>query len=310
MKKFTAITGGTGFIGSHLSKKFLEENENLLFLKRSYSNLDNVIDFKDDFNNMVMVDIDKNDISTVFDNYDIEGIVHLATFYKKFHKSEDIESLVNSNILFSTKLLENAVNSSVKYFINTGTFFEYDLSHKINESSAQKPLNLYSATKISFENILKYYSNEYALPATTLKLFTPYGPKDDDNKLIPYLILNILKKNKITIKTASKAIDVVYVDDIVDAYIKTIRSIKFGKIKDYEVFNICSGKPITIKNIYSEIESIIGYNESELLENEEGKIDCCNDKSKKILDWKVKTTLNEGLHKTIEYYKSKYRMIL
>ena len=142
-----------------------------------------------------LFDSDKNDLASIFDNYNIDGVFHLAAAYIKNRAHEDILTTVRSNIEFPTSLLDLSANNNVKYFINTGTFFEYSLDRlPLTETSDIDSLNFYSTSKIAFEDILKYYTKKYDIKASTLKLYTPYGPRDDENKIIPYLILNSLEK--------------------------------------------------------------------------------------------------------------------
>ena len=303
--KYILLTGGTGFIGSQLAEKLLEQKENIILLKRSYSDTWRIDDYIDSFPNIELIDIDKNNIESIFGNYDIEGILHLATYYTKFHKSNDIADMIESNITFPTDLLENAVKNNCKYFINTGSFGEYSMEKiPIDENVKISPFNLYSSTKVAFEDILKYYNTEYSIKASTLKLFTPYGPKDDENKIIPYLIVNSIKGNKITIQSTSKKLDVVHVNDIIEAYIQTKNNIK--KFNNYENFNIANGTSHSIKEIYSIVEEKLGKAEVEFLESDLSEVKANIDKSKNMINWIPKVSLEEGLQLTIEYYKNKY----
>lgn len=310
MSKFILLTGGTGFIGSQLAENLLNHDKNIILLKRSYSDIwriENFINSQNKKNNFNIIDIDKIVISDIFDNYDIEGILHLATYYTKFHKPHDISHLFDSNIKFPTETLENTANNSVKYFINTGTFFEYNLNENnnnlIDEESQIHSFNLYDNTKLSFENFLKYYNNEYGIKTATLKLFTPYCPKDDVNKFIPYLIINLLNKNRIQLNDLHNMLDLIFVDDIIDSYFKTIKNIY--KFDNYEVFNIGSGITYSIKEIYRIIYNIINKTLEEKGNNinknndfnsfsQEGN--CAGiDKAKDVVNVGPKTSLEEGL---------------
>ena len=189
MSKYIMLTGGTGFIGSHLLEELLKENYKVILLKRSFSNTWRIAEVLN-HENLILKNLDEEDLNDIFSQYAIEGILHLATYYIRSHKSDEISEMINTNINFPTQLLENAVNNNVKFFINTGTFSEYDLdASPISEDSELKAFNLYSSTKTAFEDILKYYHGKNDLICATMKLFTPYGPKDDENKITPYLII-------------------------------------------------------------------------------------------------------------------------
>lgn len=307
MSKYILLTGGTGFIGSHLLEELLHHDEKVILLKRSFSNTWRINEFLDN-ENLILINTDKIKLEDIFSQYSIEGIFHLATFSQRKHESSLVSEMIQSNIEFPTKLLENSINNNTNYFINTGSFFEYDLSNSpISENSALKSFNLYGSTKIAFENILKFYSNEFDINCSTLKLFTPYGPKDDENKILPYLIINSIKKNNIHVKSPSKKLDFIYVKDIVNAYL--IVKNNMDKIQDYNSFNIGTGKGTSIKNVLNIIESELGKNENVIYDNiENEQIWCSNQKIKNILKWSPKINLEKGIKITIDYYKKIYNI--
>ena len=306
MGKEILLTGGTGFIGSNLVENFLNNGKNLILLKRSYSNIERIKNFMNLYDNLNIIDIDKEKISDIFETHNIEGILHLATYYSKFHSSNEIHDMIFSNISFPTDLLENAVKNNTKYFINTGSFAEYSGDKiPIDENTKISPFNLYASTKVAFEDILKFYSENYDIKTATLKLFTPYGPKDDENKIIPYLIVNSIKKEKLTIQSTSKKLDVVFVDDIIEGYKKTIKNIL--NFKKNENINIASGKSHSIKEIYSIINSMLGDTEVEFLESDLTEVKGNIKKAKKVVNWEPKVDLETGLDLTIKYYQEKYK---
>ena len=305
MSEYVLLTGGTGFIGSHLLEELLNQNKKVILLKRSFSNTWKISEFLE-HENLTLKNIDEDNLSDIFNQYDINGIFHLSAFMQRKHESESIKEMIDSNITFPCQLLENSINSNVKFFINTGSFFEYKLANSpISENHEIESFNLYGATKTAFEDILKFYQNSYGLNCSTLKLFTPYGPKDDERKIVPYLIINSLKKNDILIKSPDKILDFIYVTDIADAYISVMNSI--SKFKDYNSFNVGTGIGTTIKDVLAIIESKLGKNENVSFENvESDKVWCSNEKIKELTGWTAKTKLEDGIGQTIRYYKNRY----
>lgn len=295
------LTGGTGFVGSHLLEELLKLNKKVILLKRSFSDTWRINEFINN-ENLILKNIDEYDLNDIFNNYDITGIFHLATFAQRSHESEYVQEMIDSNISFPTQLLENSVNSNVKFFINTGSFSEYNLNKSpISETSEIKSFNLYASTKTAFENILKFYHDKYDLNCKTLKLFTPYGPKDDVIKITPYLIINSIKKEDILIKSPNKKLDFIYVKDVVAAYISVMENI--SRLQKYESFNIGTGIGTSIKDVLKIIESNLGKNKNVNFENlETDQVWCSNKKIKEKINWTPETNIEKGITLTIDYY--------
>lgn len=305
MSKYIVLTGGTGFVGSHLLEKLLDLNKKVILLKRSFSNTWRINELMNN-KNLVLKNTDEERLNEIFDNYDIEGIFHLATFAQRTHDSEHVQEMIDSNISFPTQILENSVNNDVKFFINTGSFSEYKLSNSpISESSKIESFNLYASTKTAFENILKFYHDKYDLNCATLKLFTPYGPKDDEIKITPYLIINSIKKEDILIKSPNKKLDFIYVKDVVDAYISLLENI--SKLHEYNSFNVGTGIGTTIKDVLGIIESNLGKNKNVDFGNlEDDQVWCSNKKIRDKINWVPKTNIDDGIKFTIDYYNKIY----
>lgn len=300
------LTGATGFIGSHLLEELLKNKYRVLILKRSHSNTSRI----DRLLRQVKVyNTDKVAIQKMFTENKIEAVVHVATFYVKQHKNlGEIRETIDANISFPTELLELAKEFKVPYFINTGTFFEYKLDKKIKltENSKICPYNFYAASKVSFENILQYYCDNYPIKGITLKLFAPYGEKDN-NKLVIFLMNSLFGKNEIAMTRGEQKWNFTYVKDIVDAYMKSLKYIPQMK-ENYQDFNIGTDKTISIKELANTLERIsnkklnIEWGAKEYSKKEIFYANCDNKKARKFLNWEPKYNINSGIKSTYHYY--------
>ena len=302
MSEYILLTGGTGFVGSHLLEKLLNLDKNIILLKRSFSDTWRINKFIGN-ENLIVKNIDKESVDEIFNQYSIIGIFHLASNSQRELNSNIISKMIDSNIKFPTQLLENSINNNVKFFINTGSVYEYELNNPpISEKTKIRPFNLYASTKTAFEDILKFYSANYDLNCSTLKLFTPYGPKDNENKITPYLIISSMKKEKIHIKSPNKTLDLIYIDDVINSYITVMNNI--SKFNEYDSFNIGMGVGTRIKDLLEIIESNLGKNKNVTYGNlEDDQVWCSNKKINKKLRWKPKIKIEEGIKRTIDYYK-------
>jgi len=312
--KAILITGATGFIGTNLVPKILENNYKVIALKRSSSNI-SVLQSYNNKGNLIFYDFEQNQLEKIFDEIKIDLVIHLATYYKKNHTKNDIKNMIQANIEFPTELLEIMVAHDVKYFINTGTFFEYSLDSKdpITEEHEINPYDLYASTKIAFENILKFYTDKFFISAITLRLFAPYGPFESENKIISFMIKSALERSPVKFKSSGfQQWDYIFVQDIVEAFIKAIDFIINSDVK-HEVFNIGSGKAVSIRNIFEYINKIGKTNIEAIwndIKNREEIDYACADitKAKKILGWQPRFDLQRGLEITYNWFKKNMNM--
>ena len=299
---YILVTGGTGFIGSHLVERLLMQNYNVILLKRSFSDTWRIEHLFDKFSDqLLIIDIDLINLEEIFSKYSIEGVFHLATYYNKNPTFEEIVPMGESNIIFPLEVLNLAVKYNIGYFINTGTFMEYTLGEEQLISSYDlNPKIFYASTKISFEDIVKYFESNYDIHAATLKIYSPYGDKDDVNKIIPYLINNLLDNQEVSINNPNNRLNLVYVDDIVSAFIKLKDNIlKFDK---YESFDVARDVSYSLNDIYKFIETFIKKDE---IVNINGLTthNMPDVKYNEKISWIPKLSIEDGLKKTIEYYK-------
>jgi len=304
------ITGATGFVGSHLTRRLTQEGLEVGIIKRKNSNIWRI---KDLLNKIVAYDIDLQDsqgASKVVSLFRPDVIYHLATYYAVEHKSEEISLMFNTNVLGTVNLLEASKNSKVKLFVNTSSCFVYKVSKgKLKENSVLEPLNLYALTKIQAEEACGFYAEKYGLKTTTFRIFSPYGPADHERRLIPYVIKSFLAGEKPEMTTGKQKWDFVYVDDIVDAYLKLL--LVLNLLKNHEIFNIGTGDPVSVREVVYKIKEIVGTNIEPFWgviphrKNEVWFICAEVTKAKKILKWQPKTDiLKEGLKHTVEWYKN------
>lgn len=300
------VTGGAGFIGSHLVPHLLSRKHKVTLLVRPSTSLwriDGVL------KKLSIVPYSSYEELKAIFNTHFDMVIHMATRYIKTENGwKDVQEMSESNVVFPSVLLELAVNAGVKYFINTGTCFEYSQSQSaIYEHSPIAPLNFYASTKVAFEKILEYYCRDRNIRGLTLKLFFPYGDKDN-NKVVPYMIKSILAGQEIGLTNGEQRLDFTHVDDIVSAYMSAVNYISSRKATSYEVFNIGSGKTHTLRQIAALIKKISGkeptirWGIKPYAPNEIMNMRCSWKKAYAYLGWRPKMDIKKGLAKTYRYY--------
>lgn len=236
------ITGSSGFIGSHLIERLYNLNLNL-FLSTRFVNLNNK-DARFVFHEFMKHDIEY-DINFIKQN-NIVGCIHLATKYVKDHKSSDVKDLVNSNLLFSAYILECSTRANVKWFINTGTFWQHI------ENKIYNPANLYAATKQAFEAIAQYYINTNKIHFITLKLCDTYGLNDNRLKIFNIWAKAAKYKNEIDMSKGDQIIDICHISDVIEAFVKLIDYCKQGTLENQngKCFVVKAKKRYTLRDLY------------------------------------------------------------
>lgn len=299
------LTGGTGFIGSHLLKRLTLLNHKLIVIKRATSDTWRL---KDISHKLIFFNVDSpNDLTSLFKKYKPDLIIHLAMVYKKNTDNIlDLENMNYVNISFPSLLLQLAILYRVKAFINTGTCFEYKLPDKhITEKSLTEPYNYYAATKLSFEEILKYFTSKHLINAMTLRLFYPYGEMSN-KKIIPLMINALLKNKELEVSLGKQKYNYTYVNDIIDAYINCIDYILSKKYRQYEIINIGESEVYSLREIGKKLEIISGRKKlikfvKPYLPDEIMYCSCDNTKARQLLNWLPKTNILKGLENV---YKS------
>lgn len=289
MKKIL-VTGATGYIGSNLIKRLLNMQNEIYIIVRPCSKLNLIEEVKDKIDIFEYNKETKNLIN-YFNKIKPDIVIHLASLFISEHKTENIDDLIESNIIFGTNILEAMLHSGTKKIINTGTSWQHYNNQEYN------PTCLYAATKEAYEKILEYYVESENFNAITLKLFDTYGPKDTRNKII-----NLFEKISVTGQTLDMSageqyLDLVYIDDVIQSYIKSIELIEKKDIKHKKYF-VSSGKQISLKDlskIYEKVNNVkLNINWGKRIYRKREVMKPYN-KGEMVPDWKATISIEKGL---------------
>ena len=281
------ITGASGFLGSAIINKLSNNQYRFFYIVRKKSNLSRLK--KNNKNKKIIFEEKK--IEEIFKKNKIDLIVHCATNYGI--NDTDISNIIQSNLVLPLKLLSLAKKYNVKRFINTDTILK-------------KNISFYTLSKFQFNEWFNVYSND--LFCCNVKIEHFFGPRDNPTKFIIYLIKNILKRKKTELTKGNQKRDFIFIDDVVNAINKIIEY-SLTKKKGKEIFEIGSGKPISIKNLGLLIiklakrkKNLLNFGALPYRKNEPMNIKV-NTRKLKRLGWKPLYSLKESLEKTINYYK-------
>lgn len=199
MRPTILLTGVTGFLGSHLLESFVQQELEIIILKRTTSDTWRINHLLD---KVKIYNIDAVDFKTVFSNEKVDIIVNTVCSYGR--TNESLIDIVNSNLIFGLNLLEEAIKNNVKTFINT-------------DSLLPRNLNYYSLSKAQFADWLHNRSEK--IQVVNFKIEHMYGPKDDSKKFLPWLINEMIDKTEdINLTSGIQKRDFIYISDVVAAF--------------------------------------------------------------------------------------------
>ncbi len=296
------VTGGNGFIGSHLVERLADEGAAVHVLSRSDVNIrgmGNVIFHKADIR-------DYGAVKNVVNEAEPKKIFHLAAMVNLSREMKDLKPVMETKINGTLNLLNALDGIDYDCFINTGTCEEYGSNHPpFREDMTPRPISHYSAANASVTSICRMLYETNALPILTLRQFTCYGPGQKPSMLIPYVISSAMTGNDIRLTKGEQKRDFNYVDDAVESFMKASAE----KRAIGEVINIGTGESRRITDVVASILSItnssakplfgaIPYRKPEIWE-----IRADISKAERILGWRPVTGMEDGLKRTVEWYR-------
>lgn len=206
------ITGATGFIGQHLIRRLLDNNNSVSTLVRPTSRTDTIPREV----SIVTLPEKQTELGEIFKREKFDGVIHLASLYLMSHTPEDIKILIDSNIQFGTKVIDAATAAGVSFFINTGSFAQHF------ESRPYSPTNLYAATKQAFQDICQYYAETTNTVILTLELYNTFGPGDTRPKIFNLWSNAIADGKTLDMSPGEQIIDISHIDNVIDGYLQAI----------------------------------------------------------------------------------------
>ena len=305
------ITGGMGFIGSHLSEELLSEKHNLVILTKSFFKKQNItnISKKIKVEKIDVTDFKKLGKSIQKNKPDV--IIHLAGQTSHLQSFENPLKDIDSNAKSTLFILEEIRKKKLKCrFILGSTFVVIGRPQKlpVDERTPCWPTMIYGANRLASEHYCKIYHEVYGLDTLTFRITNSFGPREQvvsTKNAVNFLVHEAFLGKTVTIfKKGNFFRDIIYVSDVISG-IKTIMK----KGKSGELYWISSGKKIWFYELGKLLEKLTDAKVKFVKEpNYTKKVDVGNfvvDNSKlRALGWKPKINLNQGIKETLEYFKS------
>lgn len=249
-KPTALITGSTGFVGSHLARRLVQEGWRVHIVSRADSRLLGAEEFAHVTNHIYDGSIESMVNCVVQAKPDV--VFHLASLFLSQHAKKDVNALIQSNVLFGCQLLEAMKVNQVTNLVNTGTSWQ----HYNNED--YNPVCLYAATKQAFEAILEYYVQACGIKAITLKLFDTYGTDDPRPKLFHLLSKVATSEETLDMSGGEQLIDLVHIDDVTEAYLIAAQRLIECRAQQHERYAVSSGNPMPLRDLVQLYKEVTG----------------------------------------------------
>ena len=250
------ITGGLGFIGSHITNSLIDDNNVTIIDNMTTGNIKNLKNSKHENLKIIKEDIRNTDLNKLTEN--IDYIFHLAAMASVPLSVENPIECNEINLNATVKLLKSAVKNDVEKigFSSSSAVYGENTNMPLKETEPIMAASPYAASKAGCEIYLKSFYESYSLKYTALRYFNVFGPKQDKNSqyaaVIPNFINALLKGEQAVIYgDGEQTRDFVYVGDVVRANISACESDYNGTV------NVASGEKITINELYEIIKTTL-----------------------------------------------------
>lgn len=271
------ITGINGYLGSELANK-LSESYKIIGLEYSRDNL-----FRIEDKDYPIYSVVNNEIDLLFDEQQIDIIIHAATFYGR--NNETLETIAKANTFVPFQLLDKAISNGTRLFVNTDTVLD-------------RFVNTYALTKKQFHDWLFLRKNEIKVINMQLEHF--YGPNAATSNFISAMIEKMQNNvESIDLTLGEQERDFIYIDDVISAY-EHVLYCSDELIEDYTIFQVANGDLVKIKDLLELIKNksqsssilnfgVLPYRENELMKSTTDNL------ALKNLGWYPKVSIAVGL---------------
>jgi UDP-glucose 4-epimerase len=308
------ITGGTGFVGSHLAESLLNQKNDLLLISKTDAKKDNIKKFHDKTVHKKADITDFKKIGKIIDNFKPDMIVHLAgttSHSKSFEMPlEDVDSNAKSTLFLLEKIRHT--NPKCKFILGS-TFIVIGRPKKlpVNENTPCNPTTLYGANRLASENYCKIYHDVYDLDTRIFRITNSYGPREQtipNKNAVNYLIYKAYNKEEITIFHKGKFFrDLVFISDVISGIQSIIKKGKMGNL-----YWISSGQKTWFYQFGNVLHDLTNAPVKYVMTpTYTKKVDVGNfvvDNSKlRSLGWSPKISLKKGVQITLDYFTNTLR---
>jgi UDP-glucose 4-epimerase len=299
------VTGGAGFIGSQIADAYINEGHNVIIVDNMSTGVKEYINHKAKF---YKIDVRDENLSRIFKENKIDVVNHHAAQIDLRKSVEEPKFDIEVNVIGSVNLLQNAKEHGVKKFIFASTggaiYGEHDY-YPADEEHPTRPYAPYGINKLSVEKYLFYYNHVYGMNYCILRYSNVYGPRQNSHGecgVIAIFTDKILHGTEPLINgDGEQTRDYVYVGDVVKANVLAL------KTTGPKTYNVATSEETSVNYIFNKLnqfaETSFNENHGHEKKGEQRRSVLSYEKINKELGWEPKVHIEEGIKKTVEFFK-------
>lgn len=302
------VTGGTGFIGSHVVRRLLERGASVHVLSSAVSSVypRRLVDVRDRVRLHEGNLIDRSAMDSVVERVRPDVVLHLGAYTHVGKSWTRVDECIQANVQGTVNLLQALDGSSYRRFVYMGTSEIYgDIEVPFREDAAVRPVSPYSVSKYAGEHYCRIFQQAYGWPIVLVRPFNAYGPMQTPDRIVPEIIVRALRGLPLRMTQGRQTREFNYVDDLAAGVVLagTVPGI------DGELFNLGCGEEVSMHDLAQLILDLMGNPiEAEFgalpdRPTEIWRMYCDASKARQSLGWAPAWALKDGLAATIEWYR-------
>jgi nucleoside-diphosphate-sugar epimerase len=303
------VTGASGFIGSHLTRRLLAEGAEVHALTPAVSSVypERLLGMRNDIVLHEANITDRSAMDAVAKTVRPSIIFHLAAYTHVGKSWQRVDECVQTNVQGTVNLLQALEPIGYDRFINTGTSEIYgDIDVPFREDAKVSPNSPYSVSKYAAERFCRMFRQGHGWPIVLVRPFNAYGPAQSPDRIIPETIVRGLRKQELKTTSGRQTREFNYVEDLADGFVlaATVPGI------EGEIFNLGGGEEIAIRDVVKTVLDVMGNPIAPAIgalpdrPTEIWRMFCDSTKARERLGWSPKHSLRDGLERTIEWYRT------
>jgi nucleoside-diphosphate-sugar epimerase len=303
------VTGASGFIGSHLTRRLIGDGAEVHALTSAVSSVypTRLLAVRADLQLHEGNLSDRSAMDALVRRVRPEIVFHLGAYTHVGKSWERVDECVQTNVQGTVNLLQALAGTDYERFVYTGTSEIYgDIEVPFREDAPVNPISPYSVAKYAGERYCRMFHQGHGWPLVMLRPFNAYGPAQSPDRIIPEIIVRAARRQELKMTTGRQTREFNYVEDLVEGFVLA------GTVPGVEglVINLGGGEEVAIRDLAVTILDLMGNPVEAQLgalpdrPTEIWRMFCDSTRAREVLGWKPVHSLADGLAKTIDWYRS------